>query len=463
MPPRASSARGPRLRLSWVAGAVLLLLCITGLRSLFTASAPRKSSRPPPDEIAEPPPAEIAKPPPDEIATKLTLDEIAKPTKKSDAKKNSPIVALSGASATQDEYMPKQNSTASLTDLREQLKMRLNQLPKTAVIHVLSRSMGGLCNQVQAQVYALHNARKSGAVGFVLGGGLSRASMDTSITDIRLPTSQLFDVVSIATYWLTRNFIVVDPDSELIDKREICRSVRCQTVEPTLTQPCPRAACSEIFLHFPFNSRLTTMGLDIVARIPSPFIAVHLRVEADWPFTKASETMVGYAAEVRKQVNTTKSLYLASGINKTSHHAVSFRKLIDGRDLNDKADYTDAITLRGLLAEELSIVDFTVCAEADYFVGLSASSFSWLVSRKRSTFTNPRNDYVLVGPDHLWKWLKIADFGAEHRMISEQEKAERGGSKVWKHLYAKTLSSEREMKPDDQIEAGHQHIISNVA
>jgi len=443
MPP---PARGPRLHFSVVAGAVILLSCIAGWRSLFTASAPPKGQQPPPDEIA----------------TKLTLDEIAKPTKKSDAKKNSPIVALSGASATQDEYMPKQNSTASLTDLREQLKMRLNQLPKTAVIHVLSRSMGGLCNQVQAQVYALHNARKSGAVGFVLGGGLSRASMDTSITDIRLPTSQLFDVVSIATYWLTRNFIVVDPDSELIDKREICRSVRCQTVEPTLTQPCPRAACSEIFLHFPFNSRLTTMGLDIVARIPSPFIAVHLRVEADWPFTKASETMVGYAAEVRKQVNT-KSLYLASGINKTSHHAVSFRKLIDGRDLNDKADYTDAITLRGLLAEELSIVDFTVCAEADYFVGLSASSFSWLVSRKRSTFTNPRNDYVLVGPDHLWKWLKIADFGAEHRMISEQEKAERGGSKVWKHLYAKTLSSEREMKPDDQIEAGHQHIISNVA
>mmetsp|Transcript_100457 Transcript_100457/g.156918 ORF Transcript_100457/g.156918 Transcript_100457/m.156918 type:complete len:444 (+) Transcript_100457:64-1395(+) len=443
MPP---PARGPRLHFSVVAGAVILLSCIAGWRSLFTASAPPKGQQPPPDEIA----------------TKLTLDEIAKPTKKSDAKKNSPIVALSGASATQDEYMPKQNSTASLTDLREQLKMRLNQLPKTAVIHVLSRSMGGLCNQVQAQVYALHNARKSGAVGFVLGGGLSRASMDTSITDIRLPTSQLFDVVSIATYWLTRNFIVVDPDSELIDKREICRSVRCQTVEPTLTQPCPRAACSEIFLHFPFNSRLTTMGLDIVARIPSPFIAVHLRVEADWPFTKASETMVGYAAEVRKQVNT-KSLYLASGINKTSHHAVSFRKLIDGRDLNEKADYTDAITLRGLLAEELSIVDFTVCAEADYFVGLSASSFSWLVSRKRSTFTNPRNDYVLVGPDHLWKWLKIADFGAEHRMISEQEKAERGGSKVWKHLYAKTLSSEREMKPDDQIEAGHQHIISNVA
>jgi len=423
MPP---PARGPRLHFSVVAGAVILLSCIAGWRSLFTASAPPKGQQPPPDEIA----------------TKLTLDEIAKPTKKSDAKKNSPIVALSGASATQDEYMPKQNSTASLTDLREQLKMRLNQLPKTAVIHVLSRSMGGLCNQVQAQVYALHNARKSGAVGFVLGGGLSRASMDTSITDIRLPTSQLFDVVSIATYWLTRNFIVVDPDSELIDKREICRSVRCQTVEPTLTQPCPRAACSEIFLHFPFNSRLTTMGLDIVARIPSPFIAVHLRVEADWPFTKASETMVGYAAEVRKQVNT-KSLYLASGINKTSHHAVSFRKLIDGRDLNEKADYTDAITLRGLLAEELSIVDFTVCAEADYFVGLSASSFSWLVSRKRSTFTNPRNDYVLVGPDHLWKWLKIADFGAEHRMISEQEKAERGGSKVWKHLYAKTLSSER--------------------
>mmetsp|Transcript_100456 Transcript_100456/g.156915 ORF Transcript_100456/g.156915 Transcript_100456/m.156915 type:complete len:452 (+) Transcript_100456:64-1419(+) len=451
MPP---PARGPRLHFSVVAGAVILLSCIAGWRSLFTASAPPKGQQPPPDEIA----------------TKLTLDEIAKPTaskktkdqKKSDAKNNSPIVALSGASATQDEYMPKQNSTASLTDLREQLKMRLNQLPKTAVIHVLSRSMGGLCNQVQAQVYALHNARKSGAVGFVLGGGLSRASMDTSITDIRLPTSQLFDVVSIATYWLTRNFIVVDPDSELIDKREICRSVRCQTVEPTLTQPCPRAACSEIFLHFPFNSRLTTMGLDIVARIPSPFIAVHLRVEADWPFTKASETMVGYAAEVRKQVNT-KSLYLASGINKTSHHAVSFRKLIDGRDLNEKADYTDAITLRGLLAEELSIVDFTVCAEADYFVGLSASSFSWLVSRKRSTFTNPRNDYVLVGPDHLWKWLKIADFGAEHRMISEQEKAERGGSKVWKHLYAKTLSSEREMKPDDQIEAGHQHIISNVA
>ncbi|KAI0144276.1 hypothetical protein GGR57DRAFT_335254 [Xylariaceae sp. FL1272] len=131
-----------------------------------------------------------------------------------------------------------------------------------------------------------------------------------------------------------------------------------------------------------------TSGEASVKRPKNAFLGIHLRTEEDalpqWP-TYENQSK-GYFHEAEKQGFGGGAAYLASGSEEESLRfaadarthlhldVMSKYDLVKGRDLKE---------LRAMSWDQQALVDFAVLLEADYFVGVSPSSFSINIALKR--------------------------------------------------------------------------------
>lgn len=151
-----------------------------------------------------------------------------------------------------------------------------------------------------------------------------------------------------------------------------------------------------------FNDELLALGMAVVQALQREagtssatwkgrsrtYLGIHLRTEDDalkeWPSFEAQVN--GYLAEAGKQGFGGGLAYLASGSMQEAqkfNHAMQAESRLQVRTKFDLLGDLDRTRLETLSWDQLAVIDFVVLLAADFFVGVSPSSFSINIALRR--------------------------------------------------------------------------------